>query len=118
MITNGIDLVKIKRIEKSLESESFKNKVFGGDELKELENKKAESYAAAFAAKEAFSKAMGTGLCGFSLNEVQILHEKSGKPYFKLSGEAEKLGEGYELSLSLTHTGEYAAAAVTAYKKK
>ncbi len=116
MITNGIDLVEIKRIKKWLENENFKNKVYGKDELKELENKKAESYAAAFAAKEAFSKAIGTGIKGFSLSEVQVLHETSGKPYFKLSGNAEKLCEGYEIALSITHTSEYAAAMVTALK--
>ena len=59
MISNGIDLVEISRIEKSIQSESFKHKVFGEDELKYLEGKKAQSYAAAFAAKEAFGKAMG-----------------------------------------------------------
>lgn len=120
MISNGIDLVEISRIEKSIQSEGFKHKVFGEDELKYLEGKKAQSYAAAFAAKEAFGKAMGTGIVGFSLSEVQVLHESTGKPYFKLSGRAKALCEskGYSLALSLTHTEKYAAAMVTAYTEK
>ena len=48
MIRNGIDIVDIKRIEHSLESESFKARVYGADELKELESKRSESYAGAF----------------------------------------------------------------------
>ena len=118
MIFNGIDLVEIKRIEKSLKNESFLLKVYGEDERKELETKKAESYAAAFAAKEAFGKALGTGLNGFSLSEVQVLHEENGRPYFKLSGKAQELAKEKNLSfaLSLTHTKDYAAAFVNAFQ--
>ena len=120
MISNGIDLVEIKKIEKALESESFKKRVYGENELKELENKRVESYAAAFAAKEAFSKAVGTGLCGFDLREAEVLHDENGKPYFKLSGRAKELADklNFDFALSLTHTDEYAAAMVTAFTKE
>ena len=119
MITNGIDLIEIKRIEKSLQSESFLNEVYGADERKELEGKRAESYAAAFCAKEAFSKALGTGVRGFLLSEVEVLHKENGMPYLKLSGRAKEKAEemNLEFSLSITHTDEYAAAVVTAYTK-
>lgn len=120
MIKNGIDIVKIKRIEHSLKSESFKAHVYGADELKELENKRSESYAGAFCAKEAFAKALGTGVRGFSLCEVQILHDEYGAPNFSLSGNAQKIAteKGLEFSLSITHTDTIAMASVIAYSKE
>lgn len=119
MISNGIDMIEIDRIKKSIESETFLKEVYGSEELLSLKGKKPQSYAAAFCAKEAFSKALGTGIRGFSLNEVEVLHDGLGKPYFKLSGEAERLcrEKGLQLSLSITHTENYAAAVVTAYSE-
>ncbi len=120
MIKNGIDIVDIKRIEHSLKSEGFKAHVYGADELKELENKRSESYAGAFCAKEALAKALGTGVRGFSLCEVQILHDEYGAPYFSLSGNAQKIAteKGLEFSLSITHTDTIAMASVIAYSKE
>ena len=120
MIKNGIDIVDIKRIERSLENESFKAKVYGQDELKELKNKKAESYAGVFCAKEAFAKALGTGIRGFSLCEVQVLHDEYGAPYFSLSGNAQKIAteKSLKFSLSISHTDTVAIASVIAYDKE
>lgn len=120
MIKNGIDIVDIKRIERSLKSESFKARVYGADELKELESKRSESYAGAFCAKEAFAKALGTGVHGFSLCEVQVLHDEYGAPNFSLSGNAQKIAteKGLEFSLSITHTDTIAMASVIAYSKE
>lgn len=47
-----------------------------------------ETIAANFAAKEAFAKALGTGVRGFSLNEVSVLRGELGAPYIKLAGNA------------------------------
>lgn len=120
MIRNGIDIVDIKRIERSLENDSFKARVYGADELKELKNKKPENYAGAFCAKEAFAKALGTGVRGFSLCEVQVLHDEYGAPYFSLSGKAQEIADekGLEFSLSITHTNTVAMASVIAYGKE
>ena len=120
MISNGIDLVEIEKVEKAIESESFRKRVYGEAELRELESKRAESYAAAFCAKEAFSKAVGTGLSGFDLREVEVLHDENGKPYFKLSGRAKELADelNFDFALSLTHTKDYAAAMVTAFTRE
>ncbi|MEG2080019.1 MAG: holo-ACP synthase [Oscillospiraceae bacterium] len=119
MITNGIDLIEIGRIKKSLESPSFFEKVFGEEEKKELikKNIPCESVAGAFAAKEAFSKALKTGIRNFSLSEVQVLHDELGAPYLSLSGNALEIAKKKNLSfaLSITHTKEYAAAFVTAF---
>lgn len=120
MISNGIDIVEIERIERSLKKDGFKSFVYSAEELRELESKKPESYAAAFCAKEAFSKALGSGIDGFKLNEVQVLHNSSGAPYFMLSGNAEKIAreKGLKFSLSISHCEKYAVAAVIAYTEE
>lgn len=117
MISNGIDMIEISRIEKAIESESFLKKVYGEREISYLKNKKSESYAAAFCGKEAFSKALGTGVRGFALNEVEVLHEENGKPYLFLSGNAKRIAEEKRLkfSISISHTREFAIAEVIAY---
>lgn len=114
MMYSGVDLVEIKRIQKSLENPRFLEKYFGEEERAELKAKnfKPESVAACFAAKEAFSKVVKTGLSGFALNEVQLLHEQSGAPCLSLSGKAIKLAENLELSVSISHTSELAIAFV------
>ena len=120
MISNGIDIVEIERIESAIQKDSFKRYVYGSDELKELESKRTESYAAAFCAKEAFSKALGSGISGFKLNEVQVLHNELGAPYFQLSGDAEKIAMDKKLkfALSISHSEKYAVAMVTAYTEE
>lgn len=114
----GIDLIEIERVKKSIESKHFCERVFGENELKELlaKNMPAQSAAACFAAKEAFGKAMGTGISGFALTEVETLHNENGKPYLKLSGSALKLAEGYSFDISITHTRELAQAVVIAFE--
>lgn len=115
----GIDMLEISRMEQILlQNQSFL-KVFGAAELKQLKlRNKAESYAANFCAKEAFSKALGTGLRGFSLKEVEVLRDGAGKPYFQLSGRAKAIAQkaGLIFHVSLTHTDSNAAAFVVAEK--
>ncbi len=115
----GIDLVEIKRIEKLLET-NFLKRFFGLEEQNELKEKKfcPLSVAAAFAVKEAFSKAIGTGIKGFSLDEVQTLHDNEGKPYLTLSGNALKIAKEKSLifNVSISHEKKYATAIVIAEK--
>lgn len=124
MLTTGIDLVEIPRIKKALEHGHFFARVFGMREQEELSSKKEsarlQSAAACFAAKEAFSKALGTGFRGFALHEVQLVHDPLGKPFFLLSGNAEKIvqKQGLALSVSVTHTKKYAAAVVVAVREE
>lgn len=117
----GVDIVEIDRIRKSFDScgDSFRDRVFTENEIKYCESKKAvrfESYAARFAAKEAVSKAFGTGISkGVKWKDMEILNNPQGKPYVVLS---EKAGEIYEemgakgISLSLSHCKSYAVAYV------
>ncbi len=116
MFSVGIDLVEICRIEKSLENPAFLKKYFGKNEILELKLKsfKAESVAGAFCAKEAFLKSLEKGLGAYSLNEIEVLHKKSGAPYFLLSGKAKQENENKNFSLSITHTKDLAQAIVIA----
>lgn len=114
----GIDSVEIHRIRKSFGISGFYEKVYSPAEREFLGKKKNPypSAAANFAAKEAFGKALGTGIVGFSLNEVSVLRNSSGCPYLSLSGRAAELGKAYSFTVSLTHTDTVASAIVIAYK--
>lgn len=118
----GTDIVEINRIRASLErSESgrFSERVFTPEEVKYCESKNAsryESYAARFAAKEAVSKAFGTGIGeNAQFNEIEILNDSNGKPYVKLYGRAKNYYASLNasgISISLSHCKEYAVAYV------
>lgn len=113
----GIDSVQIDRIEKSIQSAGFLEKVFSKKEqdllTKHKDKRKAELAAGCFAAKEAFLKAAGVGLGGFALSEISALRKESGQPYYLLSGKAEEYCEKNRIYpfLSLTHE----AGIVTAF---
>jgi len=102
-----------------MQSPRFLTRVFSDAEniLFQSRGFSAQTVAVNFCAKEAFSKAIGTGIRGFSLNEVSALRDELGKPYLQLSGKAKEIAEEKRLvfDVSLTHTGEYAAAVVIAY---
>ncbi len=119
-VLTGIDIVKIERIEKSMENSRFLERVFHKDELTLFEHKKfaPQTVAGNFAVKEAFSKALGCGISGFALNEVCTLRDDNGKPYLVLYGKAkEKLGEIESMDVSISHTDTDAIAVVTILKK-
>lgn len=119
-IQTGIDLIEVVRIQHSIQSPGFLRRVFSPEEQTLLMQRgmSAQTAAANFAAKEAFAKALGTGVRGFSLCEVSLLRDDLGKPYFNLSGNALQIvtREQYTLSVSVTHTKEYASAVVVCYK--
>lgn len=120
MYSVGIDMVEISRVKKSMENSRFLNFILGGKEYEQLKSKNfiSQSVAANFCAKEAFAKAVGTGFRGFDIKEVQILRDNLGRPYIFLTGKAfETWGKnGYEFSVSLTHTKELASAVVVCFK--
>lgn len=110
----GTDLVEIERIRKSMKNPRFCLRVLGDREYAQLAERgfPAESVAASFCAKEAFSKAVGTGLSGFDFREAQLIRTPSGRPELCLSGRARKLAGSWGFSVSVTHTREYASAVV------
>ena len=90
----GTDIANIKRINKSLKNKEFIKRLFNKDEIKRCNNQlnKANCYAKRFAAKEAFSKAIGTGISkGINFNEIIVHNSKLGKPYIKLVGSTKKI---------------------------
>lgn len=117
----GVDIIEIDRIKKSFDTcgDSFRDRIFTGNEIKYCESKKAvrfESYAARFAAKEAVSKAFGTGISkGLNLKDMEILNDSQGKPYVVLSERASEIYEEMKakgISISLSHCKSYAVAYV------
>ncbi len=114
----GVDTATIERIEKSLQRPGFAAKVYGQAELAGFAAhgpaRAAQTAAAAWAAKEAFGKALGTGVAGFALPEVQVLHNEKGAPYFAFAGAAADIVDAGKLKahLSITHEGGYATAFV------
>lgn len=110
----GIDIVKIDRIKK-IGVQRLADKILSDAEKPFFRPDKPESLAAAFAAKEAFSKALGTGMRGFDFRDISLLHDSLGKPYIvmsdKLSAIASSRGIG-GCDVSLSHEKDYAAATV------
>lgn len=113
----GIDTVEIHRIEKSMERASFLERYFSKDEqiLFEKRKWKPSVVAGNFAAKEAFSKALGTGIRNFSLAEVSVLRDELGAPFFTFEGKAKELAKEFTFSVSITNTKTLATAMVIAY---
>ena len=108
----GLDLCEIARMEKLLEDDRFLNRFFTEEEIGYIRSRgrgAAQTMAGIYAAKEAFSKALGTGIA-FELKEVSVTHDKAGMPEYCLSGKAEELGGGDRFLLSITHDGGTAAA--------
>ena len=118
----GVDMCRISRIQKALESEHFRTRIFTPEEIAYCESKgrqKFYSYAAAFAAREAFIKAAGVSLESVMYSgDFGLVHDDNGTPAIKLSGKLAELFPENEsrIFVSLTHEGEYACAMVVIEK--
>ena len=118
----GTDIVNVDRIKNSLKNRNFINRIFNKKEILKCKrtNNYINCYAKRFAAKEAFSKALGTGISnGINFNEIVILNKKSGKPYISIIGQTKKIlnkkfkRKKSKISLSLSDEKKYAVAFVT-----
>ena len=69
-----------------------------------------ESYAGRFSAKEAVSKALGTGVRGFNLIDIEILNNALGKPEVILKGNLDEKNDKIIVEISISHCKEYATA--------
>lgn len=108
----GLDLCEIARMEKRLEDDRFLQRYFTDTEIGYIRSKgrgAAQTMAGIFAAKEALSKALGTGIV-FDLREITVSHDELGKPVYELTGKACEAGGGDKFWLSITHEGGMAAA--------
>ena len=112
----GNDIIEIERIEKAISKEGFKNKIYTQRELENIKKRgnRAETYAGVFSAKEAISKAIGTGVREFSLTDLEILNDDLGKPYVVVSEKLDKIikskKEDYQIEISISHSKKYATA--------
>jgi len=119
----GTDIVNVKRIKKSLNTngDNFKKRIFSKEEIKYCENRKNpfKFYAKRFAAKEALSKALGTGIRkGINFKNIVISNDNFGKPSIKLSGSTANFlkkkikAKKYFIYLSLSDDEPWAQATV------
>ena len=115
----GTDLTEVDRIaEKLSRNSAFKVQLFAASEIDYCENcsNPAESYAARFAAKEAFLKATGLGLTlGHDLRDIVVGSDPLGKPSMKLVGAFAKLQDEYQwkkIHLTMSHVKTIACAMV------
>lgn len=119
MLGIGCDLADVERIGKAIERNGFKERVYTPEEISYCTassgKDKVQSYAVRFAAKEAFLKAIGTGLRGGELTEISVVNDDLGKPELKVTGYfasyIEKMGVT-KIHLTLSHTATTAMAVV------
>jgi len=123
----GIDLVDIRRVERIYQKfgKQFLSKVLTQNEIKNLflknnEKKLVKKIANGFAAKEAVSKALGTGFSdGITMKNIELLNDNSGKPFINLIGKArtrtdflKKTKQNEILSISISNERNYSIASV------
>jgi holo-[acyl-carrier protein] synthase len=117
----GVDLVKIPRIAAALTrfGDRFKNRIYTSQEISycEARGHSVNNYALRFAAKEAFSKALGVGLRrhGIRWRDVEVVSASSGRPDLRVTGRAADLCEQHGIQgmfISLTDEGEFGIAVV------
>lgn len=118
----GTDISDVRRFEKWVKEPQFFLRFFNDNEQFEGNPEKntgavCRHYAARFAAKEAFAKALGTGFTGLKLNDFYVAKTKEGKPFFKFGEETLKIlkartGEKFNVQLSVSHEKDYAVAFV------
>ena len=122
-INTGIDIVEVDKIKTAiLKSDNFILRFFGVSEIEIFEQRKSnlsryyQTIASHFSAKEAFSKAISTGVRGFALKDVQIIRDELGAPILILCDELKNKYCDYTFSISISHIELYATAVVVAYK--
>jgi holo-[acyl-carrier protein] synthase len=120
IISIGIDIVEVYRIAETIQrTPRFVERVFTSRERAYCDAKgaaAAQSYAARFAAKEAFLKALKTGWRGkITWQDMEILNDSQGVPSLTINGEARNLLENLgadKIHLSISHTTDHAVAQV------
>ena len=117
----GVDIIDNKRIKESIKSSKFKSRIYSRNELKlsKKTKNKVAFFSKRFAAKEAFAKALGTGISnGINFNEIIVINKSNGKPFIKLKGNTmqiikKRLKKKFKINLSLSDEKKYAVAFVT-----
>jgi holo-[acyl-carrier protein] synthase len=115
-LSSGVDIIEISRVRQVLEryGRRFLERVYTPGEIAYCRGR-PPNLAARFAAKEATMKTLGTGVRGVSWKDIEVVRHESGAPSVKLHGRAERRAQRLgvrEISLSLSHSREYAVAFV------
>lgn len=115
----GNDIIEIERIRQAIErSSSFMDRVYTPHEIDYCESRnkgRYESFAGIYAAKEAFIKALGTGMRHGSWQDIEIYHDALGAPLIRLQDTFKSIYEtsGYtNIHVSISHCKEYAMSTV------
>ena len=115
----GVDIVENKRLKNSIKNKTFISRLFTLIEIKNSRtvNDKSIYFSKKFAAKESFSKALGTGFRkGLNFKDVEILNDNLGKPYFRLNNKTKKIilktlkVKNFDIFLSISDEKEYSIA--------
>lgn len=112
----GIDIVEIDRIKAAVVKfgDKFLNRIFLQNEIRyctKFNKLKYPELSVRFAAKEAYAKALGTGMRGINWRQIEICNDKLGKPYIKINGKTNN-----KCWLTLSHSRKYAVASVVIEK--
>ena len=116
----GTDICDLARFQKLVEQETFIKRVLTRNEQQKLaslpaKTRQVEFLAGRFACKEAFSKALGTGISqDVSFQDLEILNDNRGAPYFAKAPQSDK----YQIHVSISHTNQMAIAFVVLEVKK
>jgi len=115
----GVDIVENKRIQKSIKNHLFKKRVYSFNELKKSKavNNKVAYFSKRFAAKEAFSKALGTGFrMNLNFKDIEVVNDKMGKPYYVKNKKITKIIQknfkikNFKFFLSISDEKKYSTA--------
>ena len=115
----GVDIVENRRLSKLIKKKSFLLRLFTLVEIKNsrLIRDKSVYFSKKFAAKESFSKALGTGFRGgLNFKDIEILNDNLGKPYFRLNNKTKKIisknlkVKNFDIFLSISDEKEYSIA--------
>ena len=122
----GVDIIENSRIKKSLKNPLFVKRIFTNNEIiqaKKIKNNVA-FYSKRYAAKEAFSKSIGTGFRdNFNFNDISVTNDKMGKPKFIINNKIKNIIKkrfnisSYEFFLSISDEKKYSIAYVILQKK-
>ncbi len=116
ILGTGIDIIEIERVKHAFDTERRRNRIFTSAEI-ECFGENSSRMAGFFSAKEALSKALGTGIREISFREMEILKEPGGKPYFNMALLKPHLRrvfrkESFRVHLTISHDRERATAMV------
>ena len=115
----GVDIVENRRIQKSIKNPLFKNRIYTSKELKQSNSvsNKIGYFSKRFAAKEAFSKALGTGFrMNLNFKDIEVVNNKMGKPYYVKNKKITKIIQknfkikNFKCFLSISDENDYSTA--------